>query len=178
MSKFTEKTISTREIFDGQILKLRVDEIELPDGRKSTREIIEHAGGVAIVPVTDQGKIILVKQFRKAVDAPILEIPAGKLEPGEKSEECARRELIEETGFAAGNLKKICSVYTSPGYSDEVLQLFLGKQLQYKGNNLDSDEFIEIKKLKSAEIIELIKQEEIKDSKTIIGILSYLRGDF
>lgn len=177
MSDFIEKTINTERIFSGNILNLRVDEVELPSGRKSTREVVEHSGGVAVIPVTEEEEIILVKQFRKPIAASILEIPAGKLEPGEKPEECARRELWEETSFEAGELKKLCSIYTSPGYSDEVLHLFFGYQLKYKENDPDPDEIITLQKIKNDDIIKLISQGKIKDSKTIIGLLSYLRGD-
>lgn len=165
-----EKTIASKMHFQGKILNVRVDTVKLPDGKTADREIVEHSGGVTIIPVTDGGEIILVKQFRKAADQVLLELPAGKLEPGEEPENCADRELEEETGYRAQKLEKLFSFYTTPGYSDEILHLYLADELVESSTSLDDGEFIEIKKIKEDEIDSYINQGKIKDAKTIIGL--------
>jgi len=177
MKQFKEETISTENVYQGRILNLRVDKIKLPDNKKSMREIVEHSGGVTIIPVTDSGEILLVKQYRKAVEEVLYEIPAGKLESGEDPVHCAERELEEETGYRPGEIKKLYSFYTSPGYSDEIIHLYIARELKYIGQNFDNDEFIVVEKIKKEEIMELINRGHIKDSKTIIGLLQFLRGD-
>ncbi len=177
MEKFKEETISTETIYQGKILNLRRDKIKLPDSRESVREIIEHSGGVTIIPVTDSGKILLVKQYRKAVEDVLYEIPAGKLESGEEPIKCAERELEEETGYRTGKIKKLYSFYTSPGYSDEIIHLYIARELNFIAQNPDKDEFIVVEEINKEEIMELINNGKIKDSKTIIGLLQFLRGD-
>ncbi len=177
MTKFKEKTITSQNIYKGKILNLRVDEIELPDGRNSKREIVEHSGGVTIIAITDDNEILLVKQYRKPAEDVLLEIPAGKLEPGEAPLSCAKRELVEETGYQTDEIKKLFSFYTSPGYSNEIIHLFIARGLTFIGQDTDSDEFIEVVKIKKQEIMGLINSGKIRDSKTIIGLLRFLRGD-
>lgn len=168
-----EKTIHSKRIYNGRIINLRVDEVILPNGKKTIREIMEHPGAVAIVPLLSDKRVILIEQFRKAVERIILEIPAGKLERGETPLSCAKRELVEETGYQAGKLKKIISFYPSPGFTTEIIHIFVATNLkrQYKKMNLDEDEFLEIKIVKLNKAIEYIEQGKIKDSKTIIGLL-------
>lgn len=178
MEKLFEDTIYSEIIYQGKILNLKKYKVKLPDGSNSMREIVEHSGGVSIVPITEQNEIIMVKQYRKAPEEILLELPAGKLEPDEKPEVCAKRELLEETGYKVENMKKLFSFYTTPGYSNELLHLFQGKVTKFKKKELDADEFIEITKIKPAEIMNLIFQGKIKDSKTIIGLLYILRGDY
>ena len=122
---FEEKTMKSERIYEGKIVNLRVDTVELPDKKYSKREIVEHPGAVGIVPITEDGKIILVKQFRKAVEKPLLEIPAGKIEINEEPKETALRELFEETGYYSNNMEYIIEFYTSPGFSNEKIYLFL-----------------------------------------------------
>ena len=177
MIKFKEKTITSENIYKGKILNLRVDEIELPDGRNSVREIVEHSGGVTIIAITDDNEILLVKQYRKPAEDVLLEIPAGKLEDGEVPLSCAKRELVEETGYQTNEINKLFSFYTSPGYSNEIIHIFIARGLTFIGQNPDNDEFIEVVKIKKQEIMELINNGKIKDSKTIIGLLRFLRGD-
>ncbi len=120
-----EKTLNSKLIYKGKILNLRVDTIILSNGRKAKREIIEHSGSVAILPLIGKNKFLLVKQYRKAIEKTLLEIPAGKMEIGENIKRCAQRELTEETGYKAGNFEKLASVYLAPGYSSEIIHVIL-----------------------------------------------------
>ena len=165
-----EKTIKSRQIYEGKIINLRVDEVILPNGQKASREIIEHPGAVAAIPLLPGGKIILIKQFRKPVEEVIYEIPAGKLESGEGPEQCMERELEEETGYRAGKLRKLLSYYPSPGFSSELIHLFLATDLEKKKQNLEEDEFLEMVILEFDESLRMIEKGKIRDGKTIIGL--------
>ena len=167
-----EKTINTKRVFDGKIINLRVDEVLLPNGRKSTREIVEHRGGVGIVAVVDK-KIILVKQFRKPLEESILEIPAGKLEANEDPYECAIREMEEETGFVPQSLKLLTCIYTTPGFTNEKLYIYFTDDLKKGTVNMDEDEIIDIEYYELPEILHMINTGLIKDAKTICGVLMY-----
>ncbi len=171
-----EKTIKREFVYTGRIINLRLDKVVLPDGRETLREIVEHPGAVAVVPVLSDGRVILVKQFRKPVEEVLLEIPAGKLEKGEDAESCVLRELEEETGFRAGEISKILEYFPSPGFSNECIHLFEAGELHEGKKNLQQDELIETVFLSVPEILKLIKSGEIKDSKTIIGMLIVVRG--
>lgn len=122
-----EVTVNTNKIFEGKIINLRVDEVKLPNGKVTTREIVEHPGGVSIVAVNEEGKILLVKQYRKPAEESLLEIPAGKLEKGEDPLICAKRELLEETGYEASFIKHLITFYTTPGFSNEKCTCILQK---------------------------------------------------
>jgi ADP-ribose pyrophosphatase len=122
-----EKTIKTEKIFEGRIITVQVDEVELPNGKTSTRELVKHPGAVAVIAVTDEEKIVMVEQYRKPLEKEIVEIPAGKLEKGEDPAECAKRELEEETGYGCTNLELLTSFYTSPGFADELVHVYLAK---------------------------------------------------
>ncbi|MTI70210.1 MAG: NUDIX hydrolase [Firmicutes bacterium] len=169
---YVEKTMKSDKIYEGKILNLRIDTVELPDKKYSKREIVEHSGAVAIVPITDDGYVTLVKQYRKAIDKELLEIPAGKIEVGEEPKSCAIRELKEETGITAENLEYMFEFYTSPGFSNEKLYLFMAKNLDVGEANPDTDEYIEVVKVKLEELVEKVNKGEIQDSKTIVGILT------
>ena len=130
LSDLEEKTIRRRTIFDGKLIRVQLDEVELPDGRTSTREIVHHPGAVGVLAFTDEGKLVFVRQYRNPLGKTILEIPAGKLEPGEDPKACAFRELEEETGYRAEEMRPIVSLYTSPGFADEILHLYEARGLQ------------------------------------------------
>lgn len=167
-----EKTMSSETIYHGKILKLRVDTVELPEKKYSKREIIEHSGGVGIIAIDKDSKIVLVKQFRKAAEEVLLEIPAGKLENLEETLECAKRELKEETGFIAKNIDFLFKFYASPGYTNEIIHIFLAKNLIKSTQELDEGEFIDVVKVTLQEAIELIYQGKIKDGKSIAAIFA------
>lgn len=167
---FEEKTIDSQAIFQGRIVKLKVDTVRLPDGRESTREIIEHAGAVAIIALDKDGRIIMVRQYRKPVEEVLLEIPAGTMEENEDPLLCAQRELREETGYTAGKWQKILSFYSAPGFTNEQLHLFLATELTAGEVSPDEDEFVETVSIPLAQAYQHIFEGQIKDGKSIIGI--------
>jgi len=167
---YEEKTMKCDKIYEGKIVSLRIDTVELPDKKYSKREIVEHPGGVGVVAFTDEGKMLLVKQYRKAIDRVILELPAGKLEVNEEPRETALRELREETGYTADKLEYLLEFYTSPGFSTEKIYLFLAKGLTKGEQELESGEFIQVEDYSIEELNKMIDRGEIMDSKTLIGI--------
>lgn len=169
--KNVERTIKSDKVYQGKIINLRIDTVELPDQKYSKREIIEHPGAVAVVPITEDNKIVMVKQFRKAAEDCLLEVPAGKLEIGEEPLDCAKRELLEETGYKSDNLEYLFKFYTSPGFCNEEISVFVAKDLIKDVAQPDEDEYIEIEKYGIDELVEKISKEEIKDAKTITSIL-------
>ncbi|RBP45572.1 NUDIX hydrolase [Garciella nitratireducens] len=172
--KHSEKTIGTKKIFKGKIINLRVDNVLLENGNTSTREIVEHNGGVAILAINKNGNVFLVKQFRKPFEKELIELPAGKLESGEKPEECAIRELEEEIGYKANKIEKLNSIYTSPGFSNEIIHIFLALDLQKTKIHRDENEFMDVIEISLEEAKKMIDTGQIHDAKTIIGILSFL----
>ncbi len=175
---YEEKTVSTKRIYDGIVVNLRVDTVELPDGKTALRDIVEHPGGVGIVAITDDNKILMVKQYRKPIEKAILELPAGKLDKNEDIEECGRRELEEETGYKTREFTYLGYMYPSPGFDDEVTHLYLARGL-YKGEvHLDEDEYLDVYKYDISEIKTMIMNNEINDAKTVIGFfkaMEYLK---
>lgn len=171
--KFEEKTIMTEPIFEGRVIQVQVDTVRLPNGEQSTREIVKHPGAVGIIPMTADGKLIVVEQYRKALERTIVEIPAGKIEPGEELTVCALRELEEETGYGTQNLTYLQEVVTSPGFCDEVVHIFVARNI-FKIDNpagLDDDEFVEVKAVTLEEAQQLMAQGAICDAKTIIAVM-------
>lgn len=165
-----EKTISQQEIFNGQVVKLTLHTIELTDGKTATREVINHPGGVAILPVDDQDRVYLVKQYRKPLEKEIIEIPAGKLHPGEDPFLCAQRELQEETGLTADKWDKIAAYYTTPGFTDEVLHVYLARELTAGAACPDEDEILSVVVMPLVEALQLVKSGEICDGKSMIAL--------
>lgn len=173
MKKFEERTLSSETIYTGKIIELRVDEVELPDGKRAQRELIKHPGAVAIIAITEQGALVLVEQFRKALERTIIEIPAGKIEPGEDPEKTAIRELEEETGYRANEFTYIQSFATSPGFADEIIHLYLAKSLEKVENPAagDEDEFINLLECTIEEAEGMMKDGRIYDAKTAFAVL-------
>jgi ADP-ribose pyrophosphatase len=168
----SEETLSSKLIFSGRAVKLRVDTVRLGDGRETTREIVEHEDCVAIVAV-DGGEILLVRQFREAVGQALLEIPAGGIDPGETPEEAVRREMREETGFLPGKVAPIGGFYSSPGYSNEYLYLYLATELVSSPLRAEDTDSIVLVRATPQEVLELIQSGGIVDAKSIAGLLSY-----
>lgn len=169
--KVVERTIKSDKIYQGKILNLRIDTVELPDQKYSKRELVEHSGAVAVIPITEDNKIVMVRQYRKSVEEYLLEVPAGKLEMGEEPLECAQRELLEETGYKSDNLEYLFKIFTSPGFSNEAISIFVAKNLVKDVAQPDEDEYIEIEEYEIDELMTMIKEEKIKDAKTISSIL-------
>lgn len=169
-----EKTLNKRMIYAGKILNLRVDEVMLEDGKVAKREIVEHRGAVVIVPVLNDGRIVMVRQYRYAAGEEVLELPAGTLEEGESPINCARRELLEETGYKAEEIKELISFYSSPGFCDEKIHLFLARDLREGEQKLESDERVKVEVYSIEELREKIKTGNLKDAKSIAGILYYM----
>ncbi|MFB4163520.1 NUDIX hydrolase [Alteribacillus sp. JSM 102045] len=170
MLKLTENTTHKKSIYQGRIVDLNIHDVELPNGKTSKREIINHPGAVALIAITEDDKILMVKQFRKALEKEIVEIPAGKLEKDEKPEETAARELEEETGYKTNQLNKVLSFYTSPGFADEIVHIFETDKLIKGDTSLDEDEFVEIMEVTLEEAEEMIETEEIHDAKTVFAV--------
>ena len=166
-----EKEISREYIFNGKIINLRVDKAELPNKKITTREIIEHNGGVCMVPLTKDNELIFVKQFRYPYKKIILELPAGKLEKGENPLDAGKRELQEETGAISRNIVSLGTLYPSPGYTDEIIHIYLATNLTLGAQNPDEDEFLNIIKLPLEDAVKMVLNNEIPDYKTQVGIL-------
>lgn len=165
--KLKETFLSTTRLYEGKIINLRRDTVLLPSGREATREVIEHPGAVAVVPVLPDGRILMVRQFRHPVDAILLEIPAGKLDKGEDPDACALRELEEETGYRAGSMVRRASIFTTPGFTDEVIHVYVARDLVKTALNPDEDEFLEVRAYEQEDIRLMIRGGQIRDSKTI-----------
>ena len=170
---YEEKTVSSEKVFEGRIIKGKVDRVEMPDGSAATRELVEHPGGVGIVAITDKDEIILVEQYRKPLDKAIYEIPAGKLDPGEHHRTCGIRELEEETGLSAKVFDYMGFIYPSPGFTDEVTHVYLAKELTQGETHPDDDEFLDVKKVPFDTALKMVMDGEITDAKSVFGILKY-----
>ncbi|HEY9900766.1 MAG TPA: NUDIX hydrolase [Pantanalinema sp.] len=169
-----ERGLTQESVYRGNLLNIRVDTVALPDGAIANREIVVHPGAVAVVPLTDDGRVVLVRQFRYPINRITLEIPAGKLEFGEEPEATCRRELAEETGLSAGQIEKLAEIVVAPGYSSERITLYKATGLSASGAQPDDDEFIETVTLPVDEVHAMIRRGEIDDAKTIIA-LGWLR---
>ncbi len=167
----TEKKICGEDIFDGIVLHVRKDTVELPNGNTSTREYIKHNGAVCVIPVTDDGEVVLERQFRYAIGKVLTEIPAGKLEPGEDRIEAARRELKEETGYEAGMMTYIGEFFGSPALLEERVTMYLATELTKSEMKLDEDEFLEVFTMPLEEAYQKVMANEFDDAKTQLCIL-------
>lgn len=166
-----ETTKKTNYIYKGKIINVRCDEILLADGKERTREVVEHRGGVCIVPVDENGNIILVRQFRYPFQEEVLEIPAGKREEGEDPFETAKRELSEETGCSAGKYDYLGSYLATPGYCNEKFYIYLARELTYHKQHLDEGEFVDVVKMPFEQAVDMIYENRLNDGKSVIGIL-------
>lgn len=167
--KLGEKTLSSEMIYEGKIVKLEKQKVELPNGRISSREIVRHGEAVAILPIDQDGNLLLVEQFRKPIDKVILEIPAGLVEPGEEPAQAAARELEEECGVVAGKLEFVVKYYTTPGFSDEMIHLFRATDLKPSQQNMDTDEFLNVVSMPIEEFKRKVLAKELIDGKTVLA---------
>jgi len=169
-----ERVVSSKTLYRGKLLDLRLDEVILSSGRRAEREIVVHPGASAILPIIEPGKILMVRQYRHPVGEVLLEIPAGTLKPGEDPMACAARELEEETGYRAGKLAHLITVYPTPGYSSEILHIYLARDLRRGVQAPEMDENISIVEMSINQVLDGIRDGKIRDSKTIVATLYYL----
>ena len=171
MKDLTEHFTGGGIVFDGSFLEVHRDTVRLPDGSEGTREYVRHPGAVAVVALFDDGQVLLERQFRYPHHREFIEIPAGKLEPGEPPLETAQRELLEETGYVAADWRRLAVMQTTIAYSDETIELFLATRLTLKERKLDQGEFLEVLTLPFDEAIAMVRNGRITDSKSMIGLL-------
>lgn len=169
--KHFEKTLDSNVVYDGKIIKVLRDEALLENGKTAFREVVRHKGAVAVLAVDGSGDAFFVKQFRYPIGQELLEVPAGKLEAGEIPLECAKRELAEECGVTAASWTELGPIYTSPGFCDEAIWLFLATELSCTAQRLDEDEFLDIVKLPYAEALQKAKSGFFRDGKTQLLVL-------
>lgn len=170
--------LKKEKLYSGKIIDLTVDQLQYPSGNKTIREIVEHPGGAVILAVFDNQDILLIKQYRHPFAAEVIELPAGKLEKTEDPLICAQRELREETGYTAGRWKPLTSIYTTPGFCNEILHIFLAQELSlhHAGQSLEEGErSIQLMRMPIKDAVSMIESGEIKDGKTIAGILLGIR---
>lgn len=179
--EWNEITVKTEPIFAGRMITLQVDTVRLPNGETSTREIVKHPGASAVLALLD-GKMLVVEQFRKPLEKMQVEIPAGKLDAGEDPMEAAFRELEEETGYRAKSMKLLQAFYTSPGFADEKLFLYVADELEPGSMQLDSDEFLQVEAITLEQAKRYIREERISDAKTMMAVQAWqlyeLTGSF
>jgi ADP-ribose pyrophosphatase len=170
----TEEVLSSKVIFEGRVVKLRVDSVRTVDGRESTREVVEHAPCVAIVAVDENDNVLLVRQYREALGKELLEIPAGGIDPGEDPEAAVIREMQEETGYRPRKLVRLCGVYTTPGFCDEYLHVYLAADLEPGRLYAEDTPGIELVRVPVSEVAALAASGQIEDSKSVAGLLFYM----
>ena len=171
----TEKKIKEEARYSGVIMDVRVDSVLLPSGRQSKREIVEHPGGVTILPLDENGDVYCVRQYRYAFSTELLEVPAGKLEPGEEPYPAAIRELGEETGITAGRIDFLGAFLMSPGFCTEVLHIYLARELSFGASHPDEDEFLNVEKHSLCELLDMVMRGELRDAKSAIAVLKAAR---
>jgi ADP-ribose diphosphatase len=165
------RVLATRRVYEGKVLSLDVDEVEEPGGVRAVREVVRHRGSVAALPVHEDGRVVLVRQYRYAVDASVWELPAGRLDPGESVEEAARREMEEEVGLRPRRLEALAVFYTTPGFCDEVMHLFRATGLQSVTPRPEADERIEAHAFTLEEAREMIRRGDVREGKTLVALL-------
>jgi ADP-ribose pyrophosphatase len=171
----SEETLSSERIYDGKVVKLRVDRVRLDNGHEAKREIVEHNGAVAMVPVDGDGRIVLVRQFRTAAGRALLEVPAGTLDKGEEPELAVQRELQEEIGYRAGRIRRLLGFFVAPGYTTEFIHVYLCEELSESRLDADEDEQIEVERYTLAEALAMVADGRICDAKSIVGLLALAR---
>jgi ADP-ribose pyrophosphatase len=163
--------VAPRRVYAGRIIDVHLESVALPGGVTTELEIIRHPGAAAVVPLLEDGRVVLLRQYRHAAGGFILEIPAGKLDPGESPEDCARRETEEEAGMRPGALHSLGMIFTTPGFTDEKIHLFAATELEPSTQNLDADEVLEVLPMPLEAALELTREDRIQDSKTLCALL-------
>lgn len=173
--QLSENRISSKTIYSGPIFDVETHDVILPNGKQAKRDIVVNPNAAAIVAIDDQQRIILVRQYRDSAQRIMLEIPAGKMDPGEDAITCARRELREETGYVATNMESLFAMRVSPGFSSEIIHIMLATDLQLGDTDPDEDEFVEVMHMPIEEITAMIMKGDIQDGKTIAGVLGCIQ---
>jgi ADP-ribose pyrophosphatase len=173
-------TLKSKRIHQGRVVSLDIDTVHFPDGSTGELEMVRHPGAAAVVPFASDPHgadptLLLIKQYRYATDGPLIEIPAGRLNPGEDPAECAKRELLEEVGVSAGRVARLTTIWTTPGFTDEKIHLFWATDLKTGEHAREPDEFIEVSPTLLSDALTLIREGRISDAKTVVGIL-YMAG--
>ena len=167
--------VASRRVYTGKVVSLDVDQVRFPDGTIGELEMIRHSGASAVVPFLDSSKadpdVLLVRQYRYAADRYLYEIPAGRLDPGESPEECAGRELREETGYSARHLRRLTTIYTTPGFTDELIHIFVAEDLSTGVASREPDEFMELDSVPLSRAVTMVQSGDIVDAKTALGLL-------
>ena len=171
--EYIEKTLKSTEVFSGSVVRLCLDDVEFPDGKKAKRELVDHHGGVCIVAVDSDEKILLVRQYRYAMKEVVLELPAGKLEKGEDPKTAGIRELSEETGATAERFEFLGKMYPTVGYDNEVIYFYLAKNLVFGKQHFDEYEYVELERYSLDALLSMIKSGGLPDAKTVFGIVTY-----
>jgi ADP-ribose pyrophosphatase len=166
-----EKQISSKQVYNGNLLKIFMDEVELENGKIATREFVKHPGGACVAALNEKNELFFVKQFRYPYGKVVLELPAGKLDPNEPPLQTAIRELKEETGMTTGEMISIGELYPSPGYTDEIIYLYACRVESQGEKDLDDDEFLEVESIPIEEAVSMVLENKIKDSKSQVAIL-------
>ena len=177
--EFFEEQLETKTVYEGLIVDIKRDIAQLQNGNKAEREVVLHPGGVCIVPITKDNKVLMVRQYRYPMEEELLEIPAGKLDEGEDPFECAVRELSEETGCRAGTYVDLGKMYPSPGFCRETLYVYLALDLEYGEAHLDHNELLSVEAIEIDELMDMIMDNKLPDAKSVIGIMKakrYLEG--
>jgi ADP-ribose pyrophosphatase len=177
----TEKPLASETVYQGKLLRVKCDSVSLPDGRRATREYIEHDGAVMIIPVLDSGELVMERQYRYALRRHCLEFPAGKIDPGETPLATGRRELLEETGYVAREWSYVATIHPTVAYSTERILVYLARGLEHKGRKLDDGEFLEVLELPLTALLDRVRTGDITDVKTVIGVFwleKLLRGEW
>jgi len=167
-----ERLIGSRSVFEGRLISVQVDEVELPGGGRATREIVKHPAAVAVVPMLPDGRVVMIRQYRQAAGKTLWELPAGLVEEGEEPEETVRRELGEEVGYEPGELTHFFSVYLSPGFSSEIIHVFLARELRPVEVESPPDERIEAVAMPLAEAVERVRRGEVQNAAAVCGLLA------
>lgn len=172
---FSEKTLNVKTIFEGKIINVHVDDVELSDGKKSFREVVEHSGGVCVAPLTDEDELLMVRQYRYPFSRELIEVPAGKLEKGEDPLAAGVRELEEECGVVADRIVSLGEIYPTVAYCSEIIYMFAATGLHKTHQHLDDGEFLGVEKIKFSEVLSMVMSGEIRDAKTVAAILKIAR---